>query len=210
MEGSIIAQHDYNLCGKTRRASGFTLIEVLVVISIISMLMAIILPVISKVKQQAKRTTCRANLHAAAIGFKMYLDEYRDYMPPASSFPTLDPKKPSISVFLEPYLSDKRSLKCPADVPDPDRIDQPGKRYYETEKTSYQYKFQLGNKRIKDFLVDKATSRRRPQKIEERNLEILNDYRPVHGDVPKEGKKTDTKATNYLYADLHVGGAEKQ
>lgn len=183
-----------------REFRGFTLIELLVVIAIISMLMGILLPAIGKVKQIAKRTVCKANLHAVAIGFKMYLDDNRDFMPPASRFPSLMPRKPSVAVFLVPFLSSEKSLKCPADVPYAvDRADS-DKPYYETEKTSYRYNEILGGKRIKKYIAQKASSRRRPVKYEERNLEILYDYQKFHG----------KGSSNYLYADLHIGDSGRQ
>ena len=187
-----------------RKLKGFTLIELLVVIAIISMLMGILLPAIGKVKQIAKRTTCQANLHGAAIGFKMYLDDNNDYMPPASPFPSLMPMQPSIAAFLKPFLSSEKSLKCPADVPYAVERADSEKSYYETEKTSYTYNARLGGRRIKDYIAARASSRRRPTKIQERNLQIMHDYRPFHGKAGKRGN------TNYLYADLHIGYSGKQ
>jgi prepilin-type N-terminal cleavage/methylation domain-containing protein/prepilin-type processing-associated H-X9-DG protein len=45
-----------------RRSKGFTLIELLVVIAIIAMLMAILLPTLQRVRNQAKAVVCQSNL----------------------------------------------------------------------------------------------------------------------------------------------------
>ena len=44
-----------------RKAKGFTLIELLVVISIITLLMALLLPTLQRVKTQAKAVACQSN-----------------------------------------------------------------------------------------------------------------------------------------------------
>jgi prepilin-type N-terminal cleavage/methylation domain-containing protein/prepilin-type processing-associated H-X9-DG protein len=60
---------------------GFTLIELLVVIAIIALLMAILMPVLGKAKEQARTMVCRSNLKQYGIGLRMYLDE-NDYFFP--------------------------------------------------------------------------------------------------------------------------------
>ena len=55
-----------------RRIKAFTLIELLVVISIIALLMAILMPALQRVKNQAKTTACLTNLKQWGLMFAMY------------------------------------------------------------------------------------------------------------------------------------------
>ena len=60
------------------KRQAFTLIELLVVISIISLLMAILLPALAKARESAKAIKCANNLHQMAIGVAMYLNDNND------------------------------------------------------------------------------------------------------------------------------------
>ena len=62
------------------RRRGFTLIELLVVIAIIALLMAILMPALSRVKKQAKSVTCLANLKQWGLVFAMYANENNQQM----------------------------------------------------------------------------------------------------------------------------------
>ncbi len=57
------------------RIKAFTLIEVLVVISIISMLMAILVPCMGYARERAKRVACMANLRSIGQGIYVYADD---------------------------------------------------------------------------------------------------------------------------------------
>jgi prepilin-type N-terminal cleavage/methylation domain-containing protein len=58
---------------------GFTLIELLVVIAIIALLMAILMPALQRVKNQAQSVTCQARLKQWGLIFKMYIDDNDGY-----------------------------------------------------------------------------------------------------------------------------------
>ncbi len=60
---------------KWQTRSGFTLLELLVVIAIIAILAALLLPVLSSAKIKAQRTGCLNDLRQLSLGCKMYADD---------------------------------------------------------------------------------------------------------------------------------------
>lgn len=65
---------------------GFTLIELLVVVAIIALLIAILLPSLSKARRTAKQVVCTANLRQQQVAFFLYLNENRMNFPAHSNF----------------------------------------------------------------------------------------------------------------------------
>lgn len=70
-------------CTGTR---GFTLIEVLVVVAIIALLIAVLLPSLARVREQARATACLSNLKQQGIGFSSYSVTCRGVFPWVGSF----------------------------------------------------------------------------------------------------------------------------
>ena len=64
-----------------KRKFGFTLIELLVVIAILAVLIAILLPCLHAVKEQARRAVCQNNLHQAGAAMFMYAGDFDDALP---------------------------------------------------------------------------------------------------------------------------------
>ena len=102
-----------------KHKSGFTLIELLVVIAIIGILAAILFPVFSRAREQARKTACRSNLHQIVTSIRMYLDDYDGYMCPYETGATR-PGAQSGHAFayamyiLRPYYKDKGIWICPS------------------------------------------------------------------------------------------------
>jgi prepilin-type N-terminal cleavage/methylation domain-containing protein/prepilin-type processing-associated H-X9-DG protein len=64
------------------RRSGFTLVELLVVIAIIAILAALLLPALSRAKEQARKIGCMSNLKQLQLAWQTYATDYTDFVPP--------------------------------------------------------------------------------------------------------------------------------
>ena len=65
------------------KTKGFTLVELLVVIAIIALLMGILMPALSRVRQLAFRLTCGTNLSGLGKAMLLYANDYQDELPRA-------------------------------------------------------------------------------------------------------------------------------
>jgi prepilin-type N-terminal cleavage/methylation domain-containing protein/prepilin-type processing-associated H-X9-DG protein len=75
-----------------KNRNGFTLLELLVVVAIIAILIALLLPAISRAKDKTKQTVCKNNLQQISLGIHMYLDDQNNGSPGntnAANYPIL-------------------------------------------------------------------------------------------------------------------------
>lgn len=63
-----------------RLPSGFTLLEILVVLVIVGVLASILLAVIVRVSEQGRRTTCESNLHQIVFGLAAVHQQQRRHL----------------------------------------------------------------------------------------------------------------------------------
>ena len=75
-----------------RKSLGFTLVELLVVMAIISILAAMLLPALSRARQQARSAACKSNLKQIGLSMGMYQTDNNELFPTSNNTPfTFDP-----------------------------------------------------------------------------------------------------------------------
>lgn len=100
-----------------RRA--FTLIDVLVTLGVIAVLLAILMPSLTGVRETARQVVCRSNIRQVGIGLGLYAENQQDKLP-SSYFLTTSPQHPLETITLR------------RDVPDPNQAwDGAGRLYNE-------------------------------------------------------------------------------
>ncbi|MCP4594459.1 MAG: type II secretion system protein [bacterium] len=100
--------------GSGRARSAFTLVELLVVVSIIGLLVSILIPTLSKAREQARSIKCLANLHGFSVATMTYATDQNDFLPgplhPAvvrnteRAGVTQQDRKKSLAWLLRPYF----------------------------------------------------------------------------------------------------------
>ena len=107
----------------SRRA--FTLIELLVVIAIISILAALLLPVLVRSRAKVLQTKCVSNNRQVGLAFIMYADDSQETYPTHPDWASTGGKDGTYNLFvaatnrpLNRYARNTQAFQCPADKGD--------------------------------------------------------------------------------------------
>ena len=172
---------------ETKRATAFTLVELLVVIAMIGVLAGLMLPTLGKAKESGRGTVCLSNLRQIGIALQLYVQdnnnrmpEMRDVLVGTNDLPSAIPL-PGMHIVLSNHLGSVQVLRCPSDT----------KRLFEQTGSSYAWNSLLNGQdaeHLRVFTID----------FNPHQIPVVYDKQAFHS------ARGPGKGVNFLYADGHI------
>jgi prepilin-type N-terminal cleavage/methylation domain-containing protein len=168
---------------------GFTLVELIVAIAILSLLASFLLPAVSRARESGRKAVCMNNLRQIGLALEIYIAGNNFCYPSAAQKPSNNPGGlPTIYDVLNPYLNGNMEVfRCPSDTDN----------YYQTEGTSYEW-----NRFLNDEHYDTCAIYNILELGGRIRMPVMWDFENFHGASAEAGGR------NVLYTDGRVGKVE--
>jgi prepilin-type N-terminal cleavage/methylation domain-containing protein/prepilin-type processing-associated H-X9-DG protein len=200
MKSNVSWKNQYTRPQCVKNSRGFTLIEVLVVLLIISLLASILLAAFGRVRENGRRASCQSNLKQIQVAVQMYTQDSSGHYPYYFNeydiaYPGQPNDEPGIgwAVRIGSYLKSTEVLQCPTEKTgassDPAQPfpNKPGKSGY----TDYGYNRALSNVAESRFTFPSRTV-------------VFIDMLPQPAIEPIDDFIRHSSGGNCVFADGHV------
>lgn len=107
---------------QSKTKKGFTLVELLVVIAIINILAGMLLPSLTRAREEGRRVVCLSNLRNIGQVLTMYASASEGFFPPENSSPT---ESNDLDLLYPSYLDNPEVFWCPSDAVKPATFHRP-------------------------------------------------------------------------------------
>jgi prepilin-type N-terminal cleavage/methylation domain-containing protein/prepilin-type processing-associated H-X9-DG protein len=170
---------------RNARASvlAFTLVELLVTMSIIALLAALLLPTLGRGKESGRVAACQSNLHQIGVALQLYVDDNKNIMPIMYDYKTNQAatNQTNINVVLAPQLGSTNVLRCPSD----------NQQIFQQTGSSYSWNNLVNGQNADQLRVMTLT-------LPMTRIPLVLDKQGFHAILGSN------HAVNYLYADGHI------
>ena len=131
-----------------RRHTALTLVELLVVVSIIGVLVALLLPAVQQSRAAARRTSCQSNLRQLGLAIAQYTNVHQGKFPRTYHAGTYQ----SWVYTLAPYLENVDAMRiCPEDEFGRTRLEHKGASYVISEYIALEVKEVLPGSKVEEI-----------------------------------------------------------
>jgi prepilin-type N-terminal cleavage/methylation domain-containing protein/prepilin-type processing-associated H-X9-DG protein len=175
-----------------RRA--FTLLELLIVIGIIALLIALLMPSLTRARAHARSVQCQSNLHQIGQNLLIYANQWKGWIyPPEMVADNPEDQRWPVEVF-KPAIWNPKILLCPADF-------EPAAEH------SYILNYHLYLKNIKYSTKLAGIPPTEVVVMGEKQSDKIDYYMTIgeYDDRVEPYRHGTRLGSNYLFLDLHVG-----
>ena len=183
------------------KRTGFTLVEILVVIAIIGVLAALLFAVFSRAREKGRSASCQNNLRQIAIAMQQYVGDNDGAFPPIFSVINEDPdnfKSLDWDGMINPYIKSRAIFYCPTNKAESSWV------YTGGNVAGYAYNNVDLNRLDKKA---KVFSGLRESKFDSLSDIVLNYDYPIYVGDSSEYETIEASCGPQPLIDLHSGGA---